>query len=388
MIVVMKKKGIFTNDWLSIHPYRAVQSTDQEYVRVANRLYEAYVLKGLPEVYGKRMALYVAAYMEDIKSNLGLWNGFTSGSLLLHGKLLPFYDLGEGYDTYAINREDVRFIVWNTWQKAHYKHGYIDPMSEEVKAQAEAFYGILMEEFERVEPNEVLDSYFESTEGAEGKLKWLFAHTYLTEPYMHVYIDSIQPGDIYMIPTGPLALFLYEWVDLIAMTDEWTKVKGLVVQEPELTAEMKRRNGEIYRNFTKANGGRNIVYLNGYDNFKQFLLTALGWPDNDDHTLPQMKQHRNFVMMCHQEKGILMAKDICECIADKHNPMYDREVAKERAFALLTEEMVCPPDLLKRCLEEGWLPEAAIPGTGERELVQENADFIARHALGYYYTGD
>jgi hypothetical protein len=35
-----------------------------------------------------------------------------------------------------------------------------------------------------------------------------------------------------------------------------------------------------------------------------------------------------------------------------------------------------------------YIPDAQFPEFGERELVQKNADFIARHSLLYYYRGD
>ena len=384
----MKKQTIFNNDWLSIHPYKAVQPSDKAYVAVANELYDAYMLEGLPDHYRKRMALYLAAYLEDVKSNLGLWNGFTSANLMLYGKLLPFYETGAAYDPYSINREDVRFIVWNTWQKAHYRHEYISPYDSAIEAQTDRFFAILTAAYDKVEENESLNSYFESTDRADEKMQWLFAHTYLTEPYMHVYIDSVKPEDIYYIPTGPLALFLYEWIDFIALTDEWTKVKKLCFEEPELTPDMKKRNAEIYRNFTRANDGRNIVYLDGYDSLRRFLVDGLHWPDDENHTLPQMKEFRNFVLMCNKEKGMLLAKDICECIADPNNPIYNKEKAKETAFTLLTQEMTCPPDLLKHCLDHNLLPDAVLPGTTDHQTIANDGDFIARHALGYYYTGD
>lgn len=35
-----------------------------------------------------------------------------------------------------------------------------------------------------------------------------------------------------------------------------------------------------------------------------------------------------------------------------------------------------------------YIPDAQFPEFGERELVQKNADFIARNSLLYYYRGD
>ena len=134
--------------------------------------------------------------------------------------------------------------------------------------------------------------------------------------------------------------------------------------------------------------GKRIVYLNGYGELRRFLVEVLKWTDDDNHTLPQMKPFRNFVLMTEPEKGILLAKDVCECIADPDNPMYAPDAAAKNAFRLLTEETLCPPDLLLHCLEHHLLPDAVFPDGESRTTVQENADFIARHALLYYYRGD
>ena len=387
----MKKKAIYNNDWLKVHPYKAEQSSDREYVDLANQLFEAAAIDELPAAYRIKMAVYVAAYVEDVKSNLGLWGGFTSACMHLYGKLLPFYHTEENYDTFSINREDVKFIVWNTWQKAEYRHGYVHPEDERIVRLADIYFEIIVNAYETIAPNEGLYGFFDSfrnDEEAVGKMSWLFAHTYLTEPSLHAYIDNITQKDIFVIPTGPLALFLHEWIEYISFAEEWKNVKGLYTAEPELTADMKKTNAAIYKNFTKWTNGKRIIYLNGYEELRRFLVEGLHWPDDENHTLPQMKKFRNFIMMTEPDKGVLLAKDICECIADPDNTMYDPSKAAEQAFQLLTKETLCPPDLLIYCLENGYLPDAVMPGTTDRLMVAENADFIARHALLYYYRGD
>ena len=83
-----------------------------------------------------------------------------------------------------------------------------------------------------------------------------------------------------------------------------------------------------------------------------------------------------------------MRKISCEYIADRENPLYDSEKAQSNAFRMLTEEMLCPPDLLIHCINNKLIPDAQLPDGTEKELVQQNADFIARHSLLYYYRGD
>ena len=93
----MKKNVIYLNDWLAIHPYTTVCSSDTFFVELANKLYAACQLEELPETFRKNLSLYVAAYLEDIISGLGLWQGFTTAHSRLYGRCLPFYPTGKDY---------------------------------------------------------------------------------------------------------------------------------------------------------------------------------------------------------------------------------------------------------------------------------------------------
>lgn len=387
----MNRNRIYANDWIHIHPYRQQQPSDSYFIDLANQLLQTGNPTGIPEAVHRKLCLYVSAYLEDIISGLGLWDSFIGKHRQLYGKELPFYPLTESYIPGEPNEEDVCFIIWNTWQKAHYEHPYIDPDDRRIKEQAQLFYNILDKAYEEAPENVFLDKYFDSfkdTEEAIHKLDWLFGHTYLTEPAMLPYIGQMEPKDKFIIPTGPLALFLHEWIGLLSGNGEWKNVPDLYTPEPVLPENVRTSHGQLYRNFTEGTDGNRIVYLNGYEELHRFLVDVLKWPDDEGHTLPQMKAHRNFVLMTEPEKGILLAKDICELIADPRNPMYDRQTAEKQAFRLLTEETLCPPDLLTYCIENNYIPDAAIPGSGQKETVQQNADFIARHSLLYYYRGD
>lgn len=387
----MKTKSIYANDWLQIHPYTSVRPSDAYFIGLANRLFAACTLHELPEAFRKKLALYASAYLEDLVSGLGLWQSFLSEHQALYGTSLPFYPTLSGYYPDEVNEADLRFLIWNAWQKSGLAPHYLYPHAPRIAEQASAFYTILDKAYEDAPENETLTRYFETFGNeaeADRKLTWLFGHTYLTEPSMYPYTTRITPTDRFIMPTGPLALFLHEWIDLLSDNADWRKIKGLYTEAPVLTPHMKENNQKIYRNFTEGTGGKTIVYLNGYEMLKRFLTHILQWPDDESHTLPQMKAHRNFILMTNPEKGILLAKDICEYIADEGNPMYDHMKAQDNAFRLLTEEGLCPPDLLTHCIRNGLLPDARIPATTDNTWIQENMDFIARHSLLYYYRGD
>lgn len=388
----MNKRSIYANDWMALHPYQAAQPSDAFYVDLSNHLFDVCEMPQLPEVFRKKACLYIAAYLEDIVSGLGLWKAFTQEQKQLYGTTLPFYETGDNYYPDEVNMEDICFLLWNTWEKALYKHSYIHPMEEAIRTTAQRMLPILEEAYETTPENDFLQGYFDSfKDEADGlkKLNWLFGHTYLTEPSTQAYIEQVTPKDRFIIPVGPHALFLHEWIERLAADGSvWKTLKELYPPTPTIPASQLQKNKEIYQLFTAGTGGSDIVYLDGYDNLRAFLTGVLKWQDDDNHTLPHMKAHRNFILMVNEEKGILLAKDICECIAAPGNSLYSQETASKYAFRLLTEPTVCPPDLLYRCIREKWLPDACIPGKESTDIVQKHADFIARHALLYYYRGD
>lgn len=390
----MNKRHLYPKDWLLLHPYKSLQPTDLYFVELANRLYTALPrVEGLPEHYRQRLCWYAAAYLEDTISGLGLWQTFVRLHQQLYGKPLPFYHTeGTDYLLDEINADDLRFIVWNTWQKMEAAHPFLSPFDPRINILTDALYPLLEVAYEEAPENERLKGFFEhpgSATTATEKLNWLFGSTYLTEPSMAPYLPNVKPSDRFIIPTGPLALFLHEWIAALSpCPDEWESLKGLRPATPELSPQVLERNQTTFRLFTAGTGGAPIVYLDGYDALHRFLVETLRWPDDDNHTLPHLRPYSDFILMCHPQKGILLAKDICPYIADPLNSLYNPQEAGQNAFRLLTEETLCPPDLLTYTIRHGFLPDACLPQTGETAFVQENLDFLARHTLLYYYRGD
>lgn len=389
----MKAPSIFAKDWLLIHPYTAIQPSDGYFVSLARELYKVCTLISLPEGTRIKLCLYAAAYLEDQISGLMLWQSFTTEHKRLYGTALPFYSTGTDYMPDEVNLEDIRFIIWNTWQKATSRHTYVSPFHPDIARCAERFYHLLSTAYEEAPENDALTGLFgncKNAEEGEKILGWLFGRTYLTEPAMLPYIANVSATDKYIIPTGPLALFLHEWVQLLSSdTEAWKGIKGLFTEQPAIPEQVLARNQETYRLFTAATNDAPIVYLNGYEALHRFLVDVLKWLDDENHTLPQMKSFRNFILMADPRKGILLAKDICEYIADERNALYNPSEAERHAFRLLTEETLCPPDLLNYCIQNNYLPDACLPDdTSSKKWIRWNADFIARHSLLYYYRGD
>ena len=92
---------------------------------------------------------------------------------------------------------------------------------------------------------------------------------------------------------------------LLTTSDAWKQINGLFTGNPEIPQEIQDQNREIYRNFIEGTNGKRIVYLNGYTELRRFLVNVLKWQDDDNHTLPQMKEYKNFILMTEPEKGYM-----------------------------------------------------------------------------------
>lgn len=381
-------------------------STDAYYLRLANRLVEIaekeHLFPSYPKKVVERAAAALVGYYQDVICDAGVWRSFILQNRKLYGVTVPFYDKGEDYMDFELNAMDVRFMVWYALSM-NYEHLRVAyPLAPEITEGADIWWKELDERYDEAPMPEdyrlthELEIHAEEDSAAVLKLgNWLFLHCYLMTPAYAMTLSEIasridlskEDGLIELQklldqsmsedPTGPLALYLREWLYLI--------VEGKLPPEPKISSE--KGEHKYYTAFTKATGGEIIKFFSSYQEMNNFFISALGWDSNEEH-LPQMKGEKDFILMVNKEKGMLMARNICRCIAHPGNPLYDKDYAREHAIELLTERGCCPGDLLRYIIGNHWLPDAAFPGTDDRELVSANADFIARCYLQQYYRGD
>lgn len=351
-----------------------------------------------------RAALCLTGYYQDIVSDAGLWRGFINECRRLYGFTVPFFETGEDYVDYELNRADVSFLTWYALAMNDDSLRALSPLSEEVERLSALWYGILEERYDEApmpeDYNMAHELEFHDPEDQQQIFRlghWLFLHSYLLTPAYSMTLASIlaEPEmqgkandhtklaarleqSMTQDPTGPLALYLPEWLYLT-----------IADRMPKKPKEDKASDSphKYYTLFTKATGGRDIAYFRTYDELNAFFIDALGWEKGERH-LDQLAGSSDFVLMVNREKGLLLARNVARCIADPANSLYDSRYAADHAFELLTVRGLCPGDLLRRILAEGWLPDATFPGTQTQALVKRNADFIARCYLQLYYRGD
>ncbi len=381
--------------------------TDPFYFKLANHLADIIkkenLLAGWEEVLYGRVALGLTGYFQDILTDSGIWRSFITENERLYGKWLPFYDLTSSYIPHELNEEDVRFLIWYILCMNCEEKRVFNPLDKGIAKAAK----ILHEELDKVYENE-------DTPEPEGfyiwrglDLKdasetdevfrfghWLFMHCYLMTPAFALTLSELLMNpelknghnmellqktleDAMMEePTGPLALFIREWVYLI--------LEGKMPPIKKNTASIEEH--PYYTKFVEATGGKVIQFFSTYKELNDFFIKSLGWREGEN--LPTLKNSRNFVLMVNKEKGMLCASNVADCIKIEGNPCYDEKEAKKHAIELLTIRGRCPGDLLHYIFEHKALPDACFPGTDDCKFVEENQDFIARCYLQKYYLGD
>lgn len=384
--------------------YPEESSTDVYYFNLAVRLVKIAEEEGLMKTFHsaviERAALCVIGYYQDAIADAGLWHGFTDECRRLYGAPVPFYEISEDYIDYELNPEDVGFMVW--YAIAMYSDNRsLYPYDPRIVRLASLWYDVLESTYEEAPVPEGYHLAHELEVHAEEDREmilrlgsWLFLHSWLLTPAFALTNAEIISGmssrgesreaiaealqeAVKTNPTGPLALYLSEWV-------------SLTINHKLPSRRERKEQREAHPSFKammEETGGLPVKFIEGYDALNRYLIDVLGWKAGEEH-LSQLKSHRDFILMSNPEKGLLVATDIARCVAAPQNHIYDKRYASLHAIELLTERGACPHDLLAYIYEMGWLPDAKFPGSEDYDLVSRWHDFIERCYLQLYYRGD
>lgn len=408
------------------HPH----PVDNQYLEIANRLLQEWensaLMPHVPDELRSVVCLGLMGYYQDVVSDAGLWRTFINAHHSRYGYYVPFHYDETDYILYELNLADVEFMVWYLLAFNSMQFRYMSPTLPGLKQIASRLYHILEDEYDQVsEPvdyKEIFDCDMHDPEDAE-KLydlgQWLFWRSWLLLPpfqltYSQIYsqivevsrsskdqkeaneaVDQIRQQAMTQLPTGPMALYLREWMYLLLTgkmpSDKTTK---------ESDANMPKEDHPYYTKFIEANKGRVIKYIKTYGELNDFFINGMGWEADQEH-LPAMKGHSDFVLMATPHEGLMVAKGIAKCIKDPDNPLYDMEHARKFAFTLLSNRAVCPADMLLYICKNGWLSDARFPETPSLEqapssdddeqqalIIQREWDFLARVYLQEYYRAD
>lgn len=386
--------------------------TDKYYFRLTNRLADILrrddILQNFDESVIVKVLLGAVGYFQDILTDSGVFRSFTEQHKALYGKWLPFYDTSQATDyiPHELNQQDIRFLIWYTIAlNSDGALRLLNPLDNEIEKAAMAIHRELNRLYD--DPETPVPEDYHISRGLElGNPEeadevfhfgnWLFMHCYLMTPAFAMTLSEMlssprlkEGKDMEALkemleksmmedPTGPLALYLREWIFLI--------IKGKMPPEiPQPEATDASREHPLYTKVVKATDGRQIAFFATYAELNQFFIDALGWEGDD---LPGFRNDRDFVILVNKEKGMLIARNVAACLKFPDNPCYNALYAKDHAIDLLTMRGLCPADLLHYAFRHNALPDARFPGSEDFELVASNRDFIARCYLQKYYRGD
>lgn len=359
------------------------------------------VFPELEESMRKRTVLDLVAYYQDIVADAGIWRSFSAMCRRLYGRPVPFYDEPDDYVDAELNLIDVQFVVWYSLESQLGFMGLVSPADSDLlrlARQVHRLFDFLYEDApaaEAFKPLQELD--LDDRDQVRSIFKtagWLFWNSYFLRPVSkHAYEPDIDEAEELTVeetltderrlrttfeqPTGPLALLVDEWLHLI--------VDG---KPPRQTKQQPVPDHKYYRAMRKATGGEPIAFCATYEELEEFAADKLGWGRNPDGHFPQMKPFGNFVLLADQRKGLLVARDVAQYVAHPANKAYDPTAAAAGAHRIVMEPAACPIDLAKYLFTNNLVPDARYPAGGDRKLLHDNWDFLARMYLRNHYRGD
>ena len=202
----MKQIHIFPKEWLQLHPYKQSDPTDSYYTQIANRIYDIMVQTQLANSFKpdevKQISLRIAAYFEDVISQLNIWRSFITQHKALYGKYLPFYTPDDHYYEDEANYEDIRFLLWHYTQQYHgVRRGtFVSPDNVANAETALLIYQLFCDEWTTAPENERMQQLFapetrydsEDKEALNKLLEWFFYQSYLFTDYHRLYTNTAK----------------------------------------------------------------------------------------------------------------------------------------------------------------------------------------------------
>lgn len=381
-------------------------STDEYYLMLAQYVDKMWKSMGVfPEIgedIRKGVVMAMVSYYQDVVADFGIWRSFVQFCRKEYGKPLPFYDEPENYVDSELNLEDIQFIIWYSLESQLGFQGLVSPYDSDLLRLARQVFRLFDYLYDDAPTPEKFKEFSEVDLDDREQVAdifrlsgWLFWNSYFLRPTSKfAYEPEISEEDELSIaetltdekrlrttfekPTGPLALYVEEWMRL--MIDN---------RFPKEKAKAATHNHKYFEALTRATGGKNIAFCDSYEALEKFLSEKMGWGASEGGHLPQMKNFGDFVLFADPEKGLMVAHDIAAFIQHPDNPLYDKEAARREAHRLVMEQGVCPIDLLKYLFAHGMLPDAAYPtGANGLALMQSDWDFFARLYLQDYYRAD
>ena len=396
-------------DYMMMQPgYPDESEADKFYFGMANEMASALDNSELLRLFGepivKDVVLAVTGYFQDIVADAGIWRSFCTIHKHLYGRLLPFFTLGDDYVESELNMVDVQFITWYVVECSLLDNGTVSPFHPAIAEAAATMHRFLDNYYDfapvAADYNMMADIDIYDQEQIRQVYDfsyWLFWNSYFMRhaaaPTMRSTLlegqkivaknpdpDTARPlllelnhNTMSENPTGPLALYVREWLSAI--------IDNKLPAQPKPRPEAKTAEPhKFYKQMMKANDGKPIRFIADYAGLNKFLIDHMGWkPDGTDSGFfPNLAEMHNFTLYATPERGLLIAPETAQYIKHPDNQCYDSAEAAHSAHELVTVHGRCPIDLLKFAFYNGLLPDARFIWDESGHLLIDNWDFLAR----------
>ena len=218
-------------------------STDEYYLMLAQYVDKMWKSMGVfPEIdedIRKGVIVALVSYYQDVVADFGIWRSFVQFCRKEYQKPLPFYDEPENYVDFELNLEDLQFVIWYSLESQLGFQGLVSPFDSDLLRLARQVFKLFdflyadapapekFREFSEVDLDDreqVADIFRLSG--------WLFWNSYFLRPTSKfAYEPEVSEDDELSIaetltdekrlrttfekPTGPLALYVEEWMRLM-----------------------------------------------------------------------------------------------------------------------------------------------------------------------------
>lgn len=415
----MKQIKIFPKDWLQLHPYKQSTPVDSYYTSIANRIYDFLIQTELVNSFegdeAKQISIRLAAYFEDVISELGIWRTFITTHKALYGKYLPFYTPDDHYYDDEVNFEDVRFLLWHYTQQYHgYRKGtFVSPDNPVNEWTARLIYQLFCDEWTTAPENTRMKKLFsaetryDTQETYESFLIWFHYDMYLltdsnqelkdqtqalwqehrgSQENISNLIMSLHQRLAYTGKTAFLSFTSPQWLAKVMPEDHPDIAFIREIAESSQTVvpeEIAKKNCEDYGKFQQAAEGKLLLYFDKLTDAEAFITQKIGinLPDN---RLPKYLAGKKLALYATEQEGVQILGENVECIKDEHNPFYDEQTAASNAIAFFIVKHGSVY-LLKELEERGMLADAQakslISPERSKAIVHENWQFLVHYFL-------
>lgn len=413
----MKQIKIFPKDWLLLHPYKQSTPVDSYYTSIANRIYGFMEQTELSNSFEgdetKQICIRLAAYFEDVISELGIWRTFINSFKEKYGSYLPFYTPDDHYYDDEVNLEDVRFLLWHYTQQFHgQRRGtFVSPDNQVNEKTAKMIYQLFCDEWTTAPENSRMKKLFsketryEDQDSYEPLLQWFYYNMYLfTDSNRELTEQSMTHWDEYRTQPEKLSNMLmniHQRLIYVAQTEllGWTTpqwmAKIMPADHPDMPfmqeiaelskmvtpEEVLQKNKADYEKFQQVAEGKLLLYFKSVEEVKNFITEKMEITLSEEF----MKNHaraKQIALYATEKEGIAVIVNNLESIKDENNPFYDEAFAAAHAIVFFVVKH-CSIDLIRQMEERGMLADAqaksTLAPTRGKAIIHENWEFLCNY---------